>query len=138
MAVKELKVLQDIDLSQNSIKNVSSLENSNGILLKKGDSSLISINDVTTITAEESVKLSSGASNNISITPKKVTISANALSISSGKTSINDTSITTSEITSDTTSAGKLDATSITIKNEPNNVEIYWNSETNSLVFEKA
>lgn len=137
MAVKELKVLQDIDLSQNSIKRVGSLENDNGILLKKDDNSQITINDTTEIKAETEVKLSSGDSNSISITTKNVTISADALSIKSGDTEITEKKITTPEISSTTTSAGELDATSITIKNEPNNVKIYWNSETNSLVFKR-
>lgn len=139
MAVKELKVLQDIDLSQNSIKRVGSLENDKGISLKKDDISQITINDTTEIKAKTEVKLSSGDSNSISVKPEGVTISANnALSIKSGTTEITEENITTSEISSTTTSAGKLDATSITIKNEPNKVQIYWNSETNSLVFEKA
>lgn len=139
MAVKELKVLQDIDLSQNSIKNVSSLENSEGIILKKEDGVQITINDTTEIKAKTEVKLSSSSdSNSISVKPKDVTISADALSIKSGDTEITGKKITTPEISSTTTSAGTLDATSITIKNEPNNVKIYWDSKTNSLVFEKA
>lgn len=139
MAVKELKVLQDIDLSQNSIKRVGSLENSEGIILKKEDDiSQITIKDTTEIKAKTEVKLSSSDSSSISVKPKVVTITANALSIESGDTEITEKKITTPEISSTTTSAGTLDATLITIKNEPNKVQIYWNSETNSLVFEKA
>ena len=138
MEVRELKVLQDIDLSQNSIKNVSSLENSKGITLKKEDGAQITINDTTEIKAKTEVKLSSGDSNSISITPENINISADTLSIKSDNTEITEKKITTSEISSTTTSAGNLDATSITIKNEPNNVKIYWDSKTNSLVFEKA
>ena len=139
MEVRELKVLQDIDLSQNSIKNVSELSNDKAILIKSCEGGISVISKNTSIEGDSSVSIGVGDFNKLTVDNNGVTIVSNNLAISDSNTSINKEGITTAKIESTTiNNTDSIITKSITMKSNDTSIIFEWNTDTNSLVFKKA